>query len=98
LDSDLPAGNRKNDKLFFTVHEKQTLTFYLTLICAGCVLNAAEVSLVPDADGVVHLGEHQAGRLVVVKGGHTTRHSSEVLQAPGIRCSREDYEPFFTEE
>ncbi len=81
------------------MYDKQTLDFYLTLISAGCVLNAAEVSLVPDADGVVHLGEHQAGRLVVVKGGHATRHSGEILQAPGVRCSREKYyEPFFTEE
>ncbi len=76
-------------------NENRTPAFYLTLISAGCVLNAAEVSLVPDADGVVHLGEHEAGRLVVVVGGHATRHSSEVLQAPGVRCSRgKNYEPF----
>ena len=51
----------------------------LTLVCAGGVLDAAEVPLVPDADGVVHLGEHQPGGLVVVERGEAARHTSEVL-------------------
>ena len=61
----------------------------LTLVCAGGVLDAAEVPLVPDADGVVHLGEHQPGGLVVVERGEAARHTSEVLQATGIRCRQQ---------
>ncbi len=85
------ATRKKRKKIHRKPGRKQCESnprFFLTLISASCVLNAAEVSLVPDADGVVHLGEHQAGCLVVVEGGHAARHSSEVLQAPGVRCSR----------
>ena len=63
----------------------EALRLSVDCVCAGCVLNAAKVSLCSHAHRVVHVREHQPVTTVVVEGGHLATHSCVVLQAPVSR-------------
>ncbi len=54
----------------------------LACVWARCVLNAAEVPLHPDADGVVSVGQLKAATGVVVETQDLAAHAGEELQAP----------------
>ena len=62
-----------------------------TCVLASSVLNATEVPLGPDAHRVVRLGDHQAGRVVVVETVHHTTHPSEKLETSVRSCNAESH-------
>ena len=67
------------------------MRFPFTRVLASCVLNATEVPLGPDAHRVVRLGDHQAGRVVVVETVHHTTHPSEKLETSVRSCNAESH-------
>ena len=61
------------------------LRWCVCTVWTGCVLDATEVSLHPDAHGVVCVGQLKTLSVVIVEGEHLTGDTSEVLQA-SVAC------------
>ena len=66
-----------------------------TCVLASSVLNATEVPLGPDAHRVVRLGDHEAGRVVVVETVHHTTHPGEKLETSVRSCNAESHGQLF---
>ena len=70
--------------------QRERLGRAVDVVCAGGVLDPAEVPLGPHADAVVRVRQLQSRGVVVVEGEHPARHPSEVLQAP-VRSYGSDF-------
>ena len=66
--------------------QRERLRRAVDVVCAGGVLNPAEVALRPHADAVVRVRQLQSRCVVVVEGEHPARYPREVLQAPVRSC------------
>ena len=71
------------------------MRFPFTRVLASSVLNATEVPLGPDAHRVVRLGDHEAGRVVVVETVHHTTHPGEKLETSVRSCNAESHGQLF---
>ena len=70
-------------RVFFSLYSTLEFDWYWvsTSIWASCVLNSAKVTLHPDANCVISVGQHQSAGVIVIVAEYVSADSREILKA-----------------